>query len=176
VLTRENATEENVAPQVTSMDPDLVARFVRVQSSESTESWVSAKDPPKVTVRVTLRERLAELENDAVRIQFRVPLLPHPYRILLHDEPDGVIPLKFVGPSSEIRRLEAAMRDNPDFAVVVPLPRHVDPSAGGVFTFGEDAIEVPDFPRVKVEQHRSRVAELKGAWSYEVKVNRSEEH
>lgn len=168
-LSLDEPLEELVAPQLVSIDPDLVARFVKVWDADRNR-WVSAKDPPKVLVRVTLRESSAQLDREDVRIDFRVPLLPHPYRILLHDEPDGAIPLRFIGPSSEIRRLESAFAERPSFAVVVPLPPLFDPAKGGVFTFGEDAVEVPGFPRIKVAQHQSRIDELKGAWSYEVKV------
>jgi hypothetical protein len=133
------------------------------------QTWVGVANAPKIHLRAWLNEELVPLDNPAVRVTFRVPLVPNPIKIELHDVAGDTIPVRFIGPSREIQRLRNKFRDEPTFSLSVLVPPF-DSRTGGTFTFSEGDLELPGFPAVRIEQHEDRRRELKTAWSYDIKV------
>ena len=128
-----------------------------------------ASAAPNVRVKAWLKEEEVTFDNPAVRLSFQVPLVNQPFKIELHDVVGDTIPLRFIGPGSEIQLLKNKFRDEPTFSLSVVVP-NFDPQKGGTFTFSEGDLQLPGFREIRLEQHEDRRRERKSAWSYDIKV------
>lgn len=167
VASGENVKEGRFELQVSSTDRDLLQRTVKLLDFER-DLWVSPLEAPRVYARIRLLAREESFQLDAVKITFRLPPLPYPHRVVLREAPGDTIPVKFTGPRDSIERLKTRFEEQPGLALSVPPPP--SPIEPGIFTFVEDALEIPAVPGVtdvRVAPHEDRE---KGPWSFEIKV------
>ncbi|MBN1443854.1 MAG: hypothetical protein JXA90_14180 [Planctomycetes bacterium] len=157
--------------RILSSDEALARRTVRILDfDQQPPLWVSPDEAPHVHLRVRLTANQDFLERDAVKVTFRLPLMSHAYQVELPDAPGGTIPLKFIGPKDQIDKLRKTFEEDPGFAICVPPPTGFEADKTNMYTFTEEDLELPGFPRVRIQQHDSRKRELKTAWLFRVRV------